>query len=136
MRGKAYIPILASRPLMTQSGLPCSKDILDQNKLRMASYEFVSGPICAGPHVFVSGSTTYAPLMSRAISVWKLEAVQMGRDWKAGAQQPPRVVRKSQSQQEFEERQLIAERLVRAFREAGYSCELAVGGQPRASKLH
>jgi hypothetical protein len=50
----------------------------------------------------------------------------MGRGRKAGAKQAPWTVGKSQSQrdQEFEERQRIVERLIRALREAGYSCDL------------
>jgi hypothetical protein len=58
----------------------------------------------------------------------------MGLSRKARAKQPPRAVRKSQSQQdqEFEERQRIAERLVQALREAGCSCELADDGPMRA----
>jgi hypothetical protein len=46
------------------------------------------------------------------------------------------TVRKSQPQQDqqFEERLRIAERLVQALREAGYSCELADGELARALK--
>jgi len=58
----------------------------------------------------------------------------VGQGWKAGARQPPRPVRKSLSQQdqEFAKRQRIAERLVRALREAGYSCDLGARGHWRA----
>ena len=44
--------------------------------------------------------------------------------------------RKSQSlqDQEFEERLRVAERLVRALREAGFSCEQPDGGHMRASE--
>jgi hypothetical protein len=56
----------------------------------------------------------------------------------AAAEQPTKspTVRKSQSQQDqqFEERLRIAERLVQAFREAGYSCELGDDGHARALK--
>ena len=54
----------------------------------------------------------------------------MGLGWKTGAKQPPRAVRKSQSQQdqEFAERQRITERLVRILREAGYSGDLGDSG--------
>jgi hypothetical protein len=50
--------------------------------------------------------------------------------------QPPKPPSKSQSQQDqqFEERQRIAERLVQALREAGYSCELGDDGPARALK--
>jgi hypothetical protein len=43
---------------------------------------------------------------------------------KAGAKQPPRLDGESLSQhdQEVKERQCIADRLVQALREAGYSC--------------
>ena len=53
-----------------------------------------------------------------------------------GAGQRPLTVRKSQSQQDqqFEERLRIAERLVQALREAGYSCELGDDGPARALK--
>ena len=57
----------------------------------------------------------------------------MGWGRKAGAKQPPRTVRKSQSQQDqkFAERQRIAERLVRVLREAGYACDLGDSGGAR-----
>ena len=52
----------------------------------------------------------------------------MGRNGNAGVAQPSKLptVRKSPSLQgqQFEERLRIAERLVQALREAGYSCEL------------
>ena len=38
---------------------------------------------------------------------------------------PPTVGRSSLQDQQFEERLRIAERIVQALREAGYSCELA-----------
>jgi hypothetical protein len=53
----------------------------------------------------------------------------------AAAQSPkPETVRKTQLQQDqqFEERLRIAERLVQALREAGYSCELGDDGPARA----
>ena len=57
----------------------------------------------------------------------------------ARASRPPKspTVRKSQSQQDqqFEERLRIAEHLVQALREAGYSCELADDGPARALML-
>jgi hypothetical protein len=54
----------------------------------------------------------------------------MGRGRKDRAKQPAQAARKSQSQhdREFEERQRIAERLVRILREAGYFCH--IGGAP------
>jgi hypothetical protein len=55
----------------------------------------------------------------------------------AVAQQPKSpTVRKSQSlqDQQFEERQRFAERLVQDLREAGYSCELGEDGPARALK--
>jgi hypothetical protein len=60
----------------------------------------------------------------------------MGRGRKAGAKQRRNAVRKSQSpqDQQFEERLRIAERLVQALREAGYSCELAEDGHARVLK--
>jgi hypothetical protein len=86
----------------------------------MAGYEFLSGLICADPHAFVSGPTACAASVESRLAL-ELELVQMGWGRKAGAKQPPRPGRKSQSQQdqEFAERQRIAERLVRALREAG-----------------
>ena len=57
----------------------------------------------------------------------------MGRSRKAGTKQSSQAFRKSQSKhdQEFDERQRIAERLVRALREAGYSCDLSDSGSAR-----
>jgi hypothetical protein len=57
-------------------------------------------------------------------------------NWNIGKAQPPKspIVRKSQSlqDQQFEERLHIAERLVQALREAGYSCGLADDVHARA----
>ena len=52
----------------------------------------------------------------------------MIRNQNAGAAQrskPPTVGRSSLQHQQFEEHLRIAERIVQALREAGYSCELA-----------
>ena len=52
----------------------------------------------------------------------------MTRNQNAGAAQrpkPPTVGRSSLQDQQFEEHLHIAERIVQALREAGYSCELA-----------
>ena len=51
----------------------------------------------------------------------------MTRNQNAGAQRPkpPTVGRSSLQDQRFEEHLHIAERIVQALREAGYSCELA-----------
>jgi hypothetical protein len=46
---------------------------------------------------------------------------------------PPRIPQLSQDQQ-FEDGRQIAERLIQAFREAGYSCELGEDGHARALK--
>lgn len=48
--------------------------------------------------------------------------------------EPPIAGRSSLQGSEFEQRLLIAERLVQAFRRAGYSCELGVDGHSRALK--
>ena len=50
----------------------------------------------------------------------------MGCNRKTGAVQPPKspTVLEAQKDQEFEERKRIAERLVRALREAGYSGDI------------
>ena len=62
----------------------------------------------------------------------------MGRNRDAAAAQPPRSIKVRESQslqdQQFEERLRIAERLVQALREAGYSCELGDDGPARALK--
>jgi hypothetical protein len=58
----------------------------------------------------------------------------MGKRNAEAAQQPKSpTVRKSQSlqDQQFEERRRIAEHLVQALREAGYSCDLADSGEAR-----
>ena len=51
----------------------------------------------------------------------------------AGEVQPPTLptALKSQKDQEFEERKRIAEDIVRALREAGYSCDLGDSGSAR-----
>ena len=63
----------------------------------------------------------------------------MARGRNAGAAQPLKSPRVGKSQslqdQQFEERLRIAERLVQALREAGYSCGLAEDIQARAFKL-
>ena len=95
----------------------------------LVGYEFVRGLICAGSHMFVFGSTHTHRYYREPVSVEIVRgAMQQGR--KGGAKQWLRAVRKSKSQQDrqFEERLRIAERLVRALRKAGYSCDL---GSPR-----
>ena len=70
--------------------------------------------------------------------VWAGKAKLMGRNQKAVSTPPRKSLRGrktgSVSDQQFEERLRIAERLVQAFREAGYSCELGDDGPARALK--
>ena len=65
--------------------------------------------------------------LGRGWPVWPEEGV-MGRNRDTAPVQRPKLptVGESQSQQDqqFEERLRIAERIVRALREAGYSCDL------------
>jgi hypothetical protein len=59
----------------------------------------------------------------------------MTRNQNDGAAQrpkPPNVDRSSLQDQQFEEQQRIAEHLVQALREAGYSCGLSNDGHTRA----
>jgi hypothetical protein len=61
----------------------------------------------------------------------------MMRNQNAGAAQrskPPTVGRSSLQDQQFEEHLRIGERIVQAFREAGYCCEVADDDRARALK--
>jgi len=62
--------------------------------------------------------------------------MRRNRDAAAAEQPKSPTVRESQSlqDQQFEERLRISERLVQAFREAGYPCELGEIGPARALK--
>ena len=65
------------------------------------------------------------------------ETMVYKRDVTAAVQPKSPTDSESQAQQDqqFEERLRIAERLVQALREAGYSCELAEDAHVRALKL-
>jgi hypothetical protein len=70
--------------------------------------------------------------------VWAGKVKLRGRNQKAVSALPRKSLRgrksASVSDQQFEERLRIAERLVQALRGAGYSCELGDDGPARALK--
>jgi hypothetical protein len=58
------LALVCASPISSVSGLfICG---LDYDRPLVAGYEFLSDLICASSHVFVSSSTTQAPLVSRA----------------------------------------------------------------------